>query len=46
GYSRKMKTVWRRMQSDERTGISFDLYDFGIIFFDKKKIKQHYLINF
>jgi hypothetical protein len=46
GYSRRMKTVWRRMQSDERTGISFDLYDFGIIFFDKKKIKQHYLINF
>ncbi|WP_321334432.1 hypothetical protein [uncultured Bacteroides sp.] len=45
-YSKTMKALWKRMQADERTGITFDLYDLGIIFFDKKKIKQHYIINF
>jgi len=45
-YSAKMQSIWKKIQADERTGISFDLYDLGILFFDKKKIKQHYLINF
>ena len=27
-------------------GITFDLYDLGIIFFDKTKIKQDYIVNF
>lgn len=44
--SKAMKALWKRMQADERTGISFDLYDVGIIFFDKTKIKQHYIVNF
>ncbi|WP_071147758.1 hypothetical protein [Bacteroides ihuae] len=45
-YSAEMQSIWENIQADERTGISFDLYDLGILFFDKKKIKQHYLINF
>lgn len=45
-YSKAMKALWHRMQEDERTGISFDLYDLGLIFFDKTKIKQHYIVNF
>lgn len=44
--SKAMKTLWKRMKADERTGITFDLYDVGIIFFDKTKIKQHYVVNF
>lgn len=44
--SKEMKALWKRMKEDERTGITFDLYDIGIIFFDKTKIKQHYIINF
>lgn len=45
-YTKQMKTLWRRMQQDERVGITFDLYDLGILFFDKTKIKQDYIVNF
>lgn len=38
--------LWRKMMNDKRTGISFDLYSCGILFFDKKRIKQHYIVNF
>jgi hypothetical protein len=37
---------WNQLISDPRTGVSFDLYDCGIIFFDHEKFKQNYLINF
>ncbi len=45
-YTRQMHALWKRMQQDERTGISFDLYDLGLLFFDKTKVKQHYIVNF
>lgn len=37
---------WKELQEDARTGITFDLYDLGLIFFDKTKFKQHYVVNF
>ena len=40
-YSKEMKALWKRLQEDERVGITFDLYDLGLLFFDKTKIKQH-----
>ena len=45
-YSKEMKALWKRLQEDERVGITFDLYDLGLLFFDKTKIKQHYIVNF
>lgn len=45
-YSKAMKALWRRLQTDERVGITFDLYDVGLLFFDKTKIKQDYKVNF
>ena len=45
GIYRNMK-LWREIVADERTGICFDLYYCGLVFFDKKRIKQHYIINF
>ena len=45
-YTSKMSALWRRMKQDERAGITFDLYDLGIIFFDRAKIKQDYIVNF
>lgn len=46
GYSHSMKRLWQRIKEDERTGITFDLYDLGIVFFDHRKIKQHYIVDF
>lgn len=45
-YTKAMHRLWDAMRQDERCGISFDLYDLGILFFDRRKIKQHYLVNF
>lgn len=45
-YTKAMKTLWKSLQADERVGITFDLYDVGLLFFDKTKIKQHYKVNF
>ncbi|MCD8183093.1 MAG: hypothetical protein LUE99_08360 [Bacteroides sp.] len=45
-YTSRMRAIWKRMQQNERAGITFDLYELGIIFFDKTKIKQDYIINF
>ena len=41
-YSKAMKNLWKQLQNDERVGITFDLYDVGLLFFDTTKIKQHY----
>ena len=46
GYTPQMKALWKRMLQDDKVGISFDLYDLGILFFDKTKIKQDYIVNF
>ena len=32
--------------ADEHTSITFDLYYCGLVMFDKKRTKQHYIINF
>lgn len=37
---------WQRIQSDPRVTITYDLYYCGIVLFDQKRVKQHYLINF
>ncbi len=44
GYSAAMRNLWERIRQDERTGITFDAYDVGLVFFDKSKLKQHYKI--
>lgn len=46
GYSKKMKTLWKDIQEDKRVGITFDLYDVGLVFFDLKMNKQHYIVKF
>lgn len=45
-YSAPMRQLWSRLQESEWAGVTFDLYDVGLIFFDRTKIKQHYLVNF
>lgn len=45
-HSRDMKQCWKRLVNNEKVGITFDLYDVGVLFFDKTKIKQDYIVNF
>ena len=45
-YREKQGEEWHQLQESEHSGITYDLYYVGIIFFDKKKFKQHYRINF
>ena len=33
GYSKEMKALWKRLQDDERVGITFDWYDVGLSLF-------------
>ena len=40
------KRLWEDVQHDERTGVTFDLYYCGIVFFDKSRYKHHYVVNF
>jgi len=37
---------WNELVADERTGVTFDLYYCGLVFFDKSRHKQNYIINF
>ncbi|NDV57513.1 hypothetical protein [Bacteroides sp. 519] len=45
-YNSSMKQLWNEVVADKRAVITYDLYDLGIVFFDQKKIKQHYKVNF
>ena len=38
--------IWRTIQKDEHTGITFDLYTYGVAFFNHGLHKQHYKVNF
>ena len=37
---------WHAIERDERVGTTFDLYYCGILFFDNKRYRHHYIINF
>lgn len=38
--------LWKRLYRDVNAGVTFDLYYCGIVFFDKKRYKQQYKVNF
>jgi hypothetical protein len=46
GYSPAMQALWKRLIANKHVGISFDLYDMGILFFDTTLVKQNYIVNF
>lgn len=43
---RTARSAWRRFCRDERVRVSFDLYDFGIAFFEARLNKQDYTVNY
>jgi len=38
--------LWQKILDDDRTGVTFDLYYCGIVFFDKYRPKQNHIVNF
>jgi len=44
--SQEYYTWWKTLQQMKEVGITYDLYEVGLVFFDKSKIKQHYKVNF
>ena len=44
--SREALAKWREVQKNEAVGITFDLYTYGLVFFDRSRHKQHYIVNF
>lgn len=43
---RESRTFWKSIVDDPRCISTFDLYYCGIIFFDKKRYKENYVVNF
>ena len=39
-------TAWQHLVSSNQVRVSFDLYYCGILMFDPKRAKKHYIINF
>lgn len=40
------RVMWRRIVREEPGVVTFDLYYCGLVFFDEKRYKQNYIINF
>lgn len=45
GVGKHPKT-WKKILADQRVTVAFDLYYCGIVFFDSRRTKQHYVVNF
>lgn len=43
---RESEKLWENLKTAPRVRITFDLYDAGVIFFDKSRAKQNYKVNF
>lgn len=44
--NRRARRWWHEVASSPRTGVTYDLYDCGVVMFDLTKYKQQYKVNF
>lgn len=44
--NKEKKEWWKKVISDPRVGVTFDFYDIGLVFFDRKRVKEHRIVNF
>jgi len=44
--SSERRESWKKILSDKRVRITFDLYEVGIVLLRKDRIKQNYIVNF
>ena len=46
GYNDTAKRMWQKLLDSDLTSVSYDLYYLGIAFFDRKRYKNNYIVNF
>jgi hypothetical protein len=46
GYTPEMRALWKRAVDNAQVGVTFDLYDVGILFFNQRRMKQEYRVCF
>ncbi|MBO5865991.1 MAG: hypothetical protein J6Q73_08090 [Bacteroidaceae bacterium] len=39
------QTLWQQVVNDSTTIITYDMYSYGVLLFDKERIKQHYTLK-
>lgn len=44
--TRAARRAWRHLAGSGAVGVSFDLYDFGLAFFDHRLSRQSYVVNY
>ena len=43
--SKVIKEWWQQLVNDKATVITYDMHSYGLLFFDKERIKQHYTLK-
>lgn len=43
---KQAKDLWLQIVENDQTAVTYDLYDCGLVFFDKQKFKTNYIVNF
>lgn len=46
GYNDTARRLWQKLLESDLTSVSYDLYYLGIAFFDRKRYKANYVVNF
>lgn len=46
GYNDTAQRMWQKLIESDLTSVSYDLYYLGIAFFDRKRYKANYVVNF
>lgn len=46
GFNDTAKRLWQKLIESDLTSVSYDLYYLGIAFFDSKRYKNNYIVNF
>lgn len=46
GFNDTAKRLWQKLIESDLTSVSYDLYYLGIAFFDRKRYKANYVVNF
>ena len=44
--SEESRRAWEDVKRLDAVVVSFDLYDYGLVFYDRSKQRQHYIVNF